>query len=77
MQHVAENYRKVRNTFKFLLSNLADFDARAHAVKFDDMLPLDQYWLLRTAQVSDRVRQWYEGFEFHRIYHLINEFSWT
>ncbi|MGC2696987.1 MAG: isoleucine--tRNA ligase [Candidatus Angelobacter sp.] len=75
MKQVAENYRKVRNTFKFLLSNLPDFGPASHAVRFDDMLPLDQYWLLRTAQMSDRVRQWYEGFEFHRIYHLINEFS--
>jgi isoleucyl-tRNA synthetase len=75
MKQVAENYRKVRNTFKFLLSNLPDFDPALHAVKFDDMQPLDQYWLLRTAQMSDRVRQWYESFEFHRIYHLVNEFS--
>src|SRR5947208_14705783 len=38
------------------------------------MLPLDQYMLLRTAEISERVRQWYESFEFHRIYHQVNEF---
>jgi isoleucyl-tRNA synthetase len=75
MQQVAENYRKVRNTFRYILSNLSDFDPAQHAVKFDDMQPLDQYWLMRTAEMNDRVRQWYADFAFHRIYHQLNEFS--
>ena len=75
MKQVAENYRKVRNTFKYLLSNLPDFDPVQHAVKFDDLEALDKYWLMRTAELSDRVRGFYESFEFHRIYHLLNEFS--
>ncbi len=75
MKQVAENYRKVRNTFKYLLSNLPDFDPAQHALKFDDLQPLDKYWLLRTAELSDRVRGFYESFEFHRIYHLLNEFA--
>src|ERR1700704_3348741 len=75
MKQVAENYRKVRNTFKYLLSNLPDFDPAQHAVPFDSLQPLDQYWLMRTAELSDRMRQFYESFEFHRIYHLVNEFA--
>jgi isoleucyl-tRNA synthetase len=75
MKQVAENYRKVRNTFKYLLSNLPDFAPAQHAVKFDDMQALDKYWLMRAAELSDRVRGFYESFEFHRIYHLLNEFS--
>jgi isoleucyl-tRNA synthetase len=75
MKQVAENYRKVRNTFKYLLSNLPDFDPALHAVKFDDLQALDKYWLLRTAELADRVRGYYEHFEFHRIYHLVNEFA--
>jgi isoleucyl-tRNA synthetase len=75
MKQVAENYRKVRNTFKYLLSNLPDFDPAQHAVKFDDLQPLDKYWLLRTAELSDRVLGFYTSFEFHRIYHLLNEFA--
>jgi isoleucyl-tRNA synthetase len=74
MKQVAENYRKVRNTFRYLLSNLPDFDP-AHALGFDDLQPLDQYWLIRTAAMSDQVRLFYERFEFHRIYHLMNEFA--
>ena len=75
MKQVAENYRKLRNTFKYLLSNLPDFDPARHAVNFDDLQPLDQYWLMRTAELNDRARQFYESFEFHRIYHLLNEFA--
>jgi isoleucyl-tRNA synthetase len=75
MKQVAENYRKVRNTFKYLLSNLPDFGPAQHAVKFDDLQALDKYWLLRTAELADRVRGYYESFEFHRIYHLVNEFA--
>jgi isoleucyl-tRNA synthetase len=75
MKQVAENYRKVRNTFKYLLSNLPDFDPAQHALKFDDLQALDKYWLLRTSQLADRARSYYERLEFHRIYHLVNEFA--
>ncbi|HEX4606125.1 MAG TPA: isoleucine--tRNA ligase [Candidatus Angelobacter sp.] len=75
MKQVAENYRKVRNTFKYLLSNLPDFDPAQHALKFDDLQPLDQYWLMRTNALSDRICGFYANFEFHRIYHLLNEFA--
>jgi isoleucyl-tRNA synthetase len=64
----------LRNRFKNILSNLPDFDPATDAVDFDAMLPLDQYMLLRTAEVSDQIQKWYESFEFHRIYHQVNEF---
>ena len=74
MQRVSVNYIDLRNRFKHILSNLYDFDPARDVVEFDRMLPLDQYMLLRTAEVSERIRKWYEGFEFHRIYHQVNEF---
>ncbi|HWF02052.1 MAG TPA: isoleucine--tRNA ligase [Candidatus Angelobacter sp.] len=73
-EQVSENYKKMRNTFRYVLSNLPDFDPEKHAVTFDDLQPLDQYWLLRTSHVSDQLRKWYESFEFHRIYHQLNDF---
>ncbi len=73
MQRVAENYRKVRNTFKNMLGNLFDFDP-AHAVPFAEMESLDQYMLLRTAELTERVKQWYEEFYFHRVYHDVHDF---
>ena len=77
MQRVSENYRKIRNTFRYVLSNLYDFDPMRNAVDFKDMAALDQYMLLRTAEVAQQARSWYETFEFHRIYHQLNEFCTT
>jgi isoleucyl-tRNA synthetase len=74
MQQVAENYRNIRNTFRYLLNNLPDFEPERHAMEFAELQPLDQYMLLRTAEVNERVRQWYADFEFHRVYHQLNQF---
>jgi isoleucyl-tRNA synthetase len=74
MEKVADNYRKFRNTFKNILGNLYDFDPEQHMLTFADLLPLDQYMLLRTAEISEQVKKWYETFEFHRVYHLIHDF---
>ncbi|WP_446743763.1 isoleucine--tRNA ligase [Silvibacterium acidisoli] len=74
MQRAAENYRKLRNTFRFLLGNLAGFDP-AQAVADEELLPIDRYMLARTRELTARVVKWYEEFEFHRVYHAINEFT--
>jgi isoleucyl-tRNA synthetase len=73
MQRVADNYRKVRNTFRNMLANLYDFSPE-HAVPFEQMDSLDQYMLVRTAQLTEQVKRWYEEFEFHRIYHSVHNF---
>jgi isoleucyl-tRNA synthetase len=73
MQRVAENYRKIRNTFKNILGNLYDFNPQ-DAVPFSGMDPLDQYFLLRTAEMSDRVQKWYDERAFHRIYQEVHSF---
>ena len=75
MQRVADNYRKLRNTFRFLLGNLHDFDPAQSAVAWEKLEPLDQYMLLRARELTTKVLGWYEEFEFHRIYHALNEFA--
>ncbi len=74
MQRAADNYRKLRNTFKFLLGNLHGF-APAQAVDDKDLLPLDRYMLAKTRELTEKVLAWYEQFEFHRVYHAVNEFT--
>ena len=74
MQRVADNYRKLRNTFRFLLGNLYQFEPREHAVGWTQLQPIDQYMLVRLRELSERVTKWYEAFEFHRVYQAINEF---
>ncbi len=75
MQRVADTYRKLRNTFRYLLSNLSGFEPEKHAVAWEQMLPLDQYMLVRTRELTEKILGWYENFEFHRIYHALNEFA--
>ena len=75
MQRVSENYRKLRNTLRFLLSNLSDFDPAEDAVAWDGMQPLDRYILARTAELDAAVRKAYDEFEFHRAYQALNEFT--
>jgi isoleucyl-tRNA synthetase len=75
MQRVSETYRKLRNTFRFLLSNLSGFEPEKHAVAWEQMPPLDRYMLTRTRELTEKILRWYEDFEFHRIYHALNEFA--
>ena len=77
MQRVSDNYRKLRNTLRFLLGNLYDFDPAKDAVGFVDMQPLDQYIIARTAELDAKIRASYEDFEFHRAYHALNEYTNT
>ena len=74
MQRVGENYKKIRNTFRYILSNLYDFDPVKDSVPFDQMEALDQYMLRQTALFAADVRKWYDEFAFHKIYHRINHF---
>ena len=74
MARVAENYRKIRNTFRYILGNLDGFRPSQDAVSFDRLEPMDQYMLLRMADVADECRGWYDQMLFHRIYQRLNEF---
>jgi len=75
MQRCADIYRKLRNTFRFLLGNLHGFNPARDRVPEAELLPLDRYMLARTRDLTEKVRDWYAAFEFHRIYHAVNEFA--
>jgi isoleucyl-tRNA synthetase len=74
MLTVAENYRKIRNTFRYVLGNLGDFDPQKDAIAFEEMEALDQYMLRQTLAFATEVRTSYDEFAFHRIYHRLNHF---
>ena len=75
MQRCADIYRKLRNTFKILLGNLHGFNPETDRIEEADLLPLDRYMLARTRELTEKVRDWYAAFEFHRVYHAVNEFA--
>jgi isoleucyl-tRNA synthetase len=74
MQRIAESYRKIRNTFRYILSNLDGFDPRHDSVEFAKMDPLDQYILLRGAEVTSDVRGHYDTFTFHKASQWLKDF---
>jgi isoleucyl-tRNA synthetase len=73
----AEAYRKIRNTARYLISNLYDFDPAADSVPADRLLPLDRWALAATRELSDRVRAAYDRYEFHLVYHALVSFTAT
>ena len=74
LNHLIEAYRKIRNTSRFLLSNLYDFDPAEHRVPYGQLPELDRWALLRLGELIPRVKQAYDEFEFHTIFHALNNF---
>jgi isoleucyl-tRNA synthetase len=73
LARTSDGYRKIRNTARFLLANLSDFDPAKDAVPLDRLQPLDRWILDRAARAVERCRQAYEEYEFHVVYHRILE----
>jgi isoleucyl-tRNA synthetase len=74
LKHVGEAYRLFRNTFRFQLSNLFDFDATKHAVPVAQLDVLDRWALHQTARLIEECTNAYDAYEFHRVYQLCNQF---
>src|SRR5689334_14822924 len=74
MTQLSEAYRKIRNTIRFALGNLNDFDPAKHVVSNDQLDDLDRWMLERTADLVKKCREWYAAYEFHRVYHAIHDY---
>jgi isoleucyl-tRNA synthetase len=68
-------YRKLRNTFRYMLGNLSDFNPQVDGVAAAELTELDQWILLRAEDLISRCRGWYDNFEFHKIYHAVYAFA--
>ncbi|MBI4621854.1 MAG: isoleucine--tRNA ligase [Verrucomicrobia bacterium] len=74
LSHVGETYRLVRNTLRYQLSNLFDFDPAHDTVPVEQMDTLDRWALHQTATLIRECTAAYDAFEFHRVYQLCNHF---
>ena len=74
LKRVVEGYRRIRNTLKFLLANLSDFDPKAHALPVEDWLEIDRYALAMTRQLQDELQAHYNTYEFHFIVQKLQSF---
>jgi len=74
LQQMSEVYRKVRNTFRFLLGNLKDFNVNNHRVEFVNLNEIDQYAMIRLQRLIDRTTDAYNRYDFHIVFHAIHNF---
>src|SRR3970282_717102 len=74
MPQLAEAYRKIRNTLRFALSNLNDFDPNKDCLADEKLWEMDRFMLHRAAELVKQCRGWYDNFEFHRVFHAIHDF---
>lgn len=73
MNRIGETYRKIRNTFRFMLGNLYDFNPDTDLVPVERMEEIDRYMLELFEVVRAKVVKAYENYEFHVVYHTINQ----
>ncbi|MCY7801921.1 isoleucine--tRNA ligase, partial [Bacillus haynesii] len=74
LKQVAEVYRKIRNTFRFLHGNIADFDPANDAIAVEDLREVDQYILIKLNSLIEKVKKAYEEYDFAVIYHAVHNF---
>jgi isoleucyl-tRNA synthetase len=74
MQRISDSYRKIRNTFRYILGNFEGFDPQRDSVDFAEMNPLDQFFLLRAAELTADVRGHYETYTFHKVSQRLKDF---
>src|SRR4029077_19513868 len=74
MTQLSDAYRKIRNTFRYGLGNLSDFDPAQDALPRDQLDEMDRWMLERTADLVKKCREWYANYEFHRVYHAIHDY---
>jgi isoleucyl-tRNA synthetase len=77
LKHVSDAYRKMRNTLRFLLSNLYDFDPAKDSVAPSALQEIDRWALTKFAELNKRIALAYERYEFHAVYHGLHNFCGT
>lgn len=74
LKRLVEAYRRIRNTSRYILGNLYDFDCRKDAVPLADMEEIDRWALHRLQEVIRRVRDAYDRYQFHMVYYTLYNF---
>ncbi|WP_281888089.1 isoleucine--tRNA ligase [Paenibacillus sp. YYML68] len=74
LNQTSEGYRKIRNTLRFLLGNLSDFEPTRDRVAFSDLSELDRFAVIRLNRMADKVIKAYDSYDFHVVYQTIHHF---
>jgi isoleucyl-tRNA synthetase len=71
---LSDSYRRIRNTFRYILGNLFDFDPSNNSVEYSQMLEIDRWALHKTEELITAITSAFESYQFHRVYHIIHNF---
>ncbi|MBC8584338.1 isoleucine--tRNA ligase [Youxingia wuxianensis] len=74
LKQLSEVYRKIRNTARYILGNISDFDPQTDMVSFEDLTELDQWALAKFNELVAKLEEAYDNYEFHIIYHALHNF---
>ena len=74
LKQLSEGYRKLRNTARYIMSNINDFDPNKDMVKYEDMLEIDKWALMKLNRLVEKTTAAYEEYEFHGIYNAVLNF---
>lgn len=74
LKQLSESYRKIRNTARYILGNLNDFNPDTDSVQLDELYPIDRWAVSKLNDLIDTVSAGYDAYEFHRVYHSIHNF---
>lgn len=74
LKRTADSYRRIRNTVRYLLSNLSGFSPQQHSLPFDELLSIDQWVLDRCARLQSEIIAHYNDYSFHQIYQKIHNY---
>ncbi len=74
LKQLSEAYRKIRNTARYILGNISDFNPDTDMVALDDLKPLDKWALTKLDALNDRVRDGYDKYDFHQVYQAVHNF---
>ncbi len=77
LQRMSDAYRKLRNTFRYALGNLDDFNPASDSVPTADMSEIDLWILARAEELIAKCRAWYDDYDFHKAYRAIYDFTTT
>jgi isoleucyl-tRNA synthetase len=74
LRRMADSYRRIRNTLRFLLGNMHGFDPKQHAVEWHQLVAIDQWAISKAFSLQNDVVTAYRNYEFHRIYQEVHNF---
>ena len=74
LKQVSDSYRRIRNTARFILGNISDFDYKNDKVSFEDMYEVDKWALNKLERLKNKVEEYYEKYEFYNLFNEIQYF---